>query len=110
MEVIAVVNSKMEDLFCIESLGAELDQSNSRNSICVNSMMDPVLLTDSRVLENMLNDERTVTKHDYCSSVQGHIAPHMRKIVTEWMLDVCEGFRRIAHWIYIRSQWEYCKN
>merc|ERR1712129_666092 len=53
-------------------------------------MVDQVILTDSRVLENMLKEESLVTKKDYCSNVQSHIAPHMRKIVTDWMLEVCE--------------------
>eukprot|EP00092_Neocalanus_flemingeri_P053700 GFUD01063187.1.p1 GENE.GFUD01063187.1~~GFUD01063187.1.p1 ORF type:complete len:229 (+),score=71.73 GFUD01063187.1:3-689(+) len=78
----------MDSLFCIESLENHLDIESL--AINVPSTIDQVILKDSRVLENMLNDERTVTKHDYCSSVQSHIAPHMRKIVTDWMLEVCE--------------------
>merc|ERR1712129_528280 len=59
-------------------------------TIDVPAMVDQVILTDSRVLENMLNGENLVTKQDYCSKVQSHIAPHMRKIVTDWMLELCE--------------------
>merc|ERR1712129_638197 len=59
-------------------------------TIDVPAMVDQVILTDSRVLENMLNEESLVTKQDYCSKVQSHVAPHMRKIVTDWMLEVCE--------------------
>ena len=80
----------MENFYCIESLENDIDMDDLVINIEVPSMLDPALLTDSRVLENMLNDELTVTKQDYCSSVQSHIAPHMRKIVTDWMLEVCE--------------------
>ena len=59
-------------------------------SIEVQPMLDQVILCDKRVLENMLNDEQTAIKKDYCSSIQSPIAPHMRKIVTDWMLEVCE--------------------
>ena len=59
-------------------------------SISVPAMLDQVILNDIRVLKNMLNEESLVTKQDYCSSVQSQIAPHMRKTVTNWMLEVCE--------------------
>merc|ERR1712129_51137 len=59
-------------------------------TIDVPAMLDQVILTDSRVLENMLNEESQTIKQDYCSKVQSHIAPHMRKIVTDWMLEVCD--------------------
>merc|ERR1711862_1039674 len=51
---------------------------------------DPVIANDKRVLENMLNAENDVKIEDYCSHLESHIAPHMRKIVTDWMLEVCE--------------------
>merc|ERR1712129_567783 len=59
-------------------------------TIDVPAMLDQVILNDSRVLENMLNEESLVTKQDYCSKVQSQIAPNMRKAVTDWMLEVCE--------------------
>merc|ERR1711862_1060624 len=51
---------------------------------------DPVIANDKRVLENMLNAENDVTVYDYCANKDSKIAPHMRKIVTDWMLEVCE--------------------
>lgn len=52
---------------------------------------DPVLLKDSRVLDNLLNsEERHVPSASYFDCVQPDLKPHMRKIVTEWMLEVCE--------------------
>ena len=80
----------MDDLFCIESMENHIDFNSVRTRIDVPATVDEVILNDSRVLENMLNDELAVTKQDYCSSVQSHIAPHMRKIVTDWMLEVCQ--------------------
>ena len=76
----------MDNLQCY----GNYDLLDDKIFIDIESYEDQVILTDSRVLENMLNDELTVTKQDYCSSVQSHIAPHMRKIVTDWMLEVCE--------------------
>ena len=55
--------------------------------------MDPVLTGDPRVLVHMLQEESYTMKQisDYCSSsVQPELKPHMRKIVTDWMLEVCE--------------------
>ena len=53
-------------------------------------MVDTVLLKDHRVLNNMLAEEKDRRVVDYCSSIQTEIAAHMRKIVTDWMLEVCE--------------------
>ena len=76
----------MENLHCFEIY----DFVDNQRLMEVQAYEDHVILQDNRVLENMLNDELAVTKQDYCSSVQSHIAPHMRKIVTDWMLEVCE--------------------
>ena len=56
----------------------------------VRSNVDKVLVKDTRVLHNMLAGEKTMRIEDYCHSVQTEIAPHMRKIVVDWMLEVCE--------------------
>merc|ERR1719233_775368 len=58
--------------------------------IDVPSNIDPVISQDSRVLENMLNAEKEVSVEDYCARKESNLAPHMRKIVTDWMLEVCE--------------------
>ena len=81
-----LVTTSMDSLQCHE-LYRHKDMDRF---IQVKSYEDPVIMTDSRVLENMLNDERTDVKLDYCSIVQSHIAPHMRKTVTDWMLEVIE--------------------
>jgi hypothetical protein len=56
----------------------------------VKSLEDRVLLEDERVRMNMLLDEKKVNKIDYCASFQTEIKPHMRKIVVDWMLEVCQ--------------------
>merc|ERR1712088_218197 len=54
-------------------------------------MVDKNLVKDQRVLENMLSSEEEHRVLDYCGTgVQREVAPHMRKIVTDWMLEVCE--------------------
>lgn len=67
------------DLFCCE---AQVDFE-------CRAYADPVLLKDSRVLDNLLNsEERHVPSASYFDCVQPDLKPHMRKIVTEWMLEV----------------------
>ncbi|XP_069679168.1 G1/S-specific cyclin-D2-like [Periplaneta americana] len=52
---------------------------------------DPVLLNDERVLQNLLNtEEKYSPSSSYFECVQTDITPQMRKIVAEWMLEVCE--------------------
>jgi len=80
----------MENLFCSEVCDFVTDIEPVKMMIDVEPMLDKVILADNRVLRNMLNDENDVKIEDYCSHVQSHIAPHMRKIVTDWMLEVCE--------------------
>ena len=52
---------------------------------------DRVLVRDHRVRENLLMAESSKKVVDYCGTgVQREVAPHMRKIVTDWMMEVCE--------------------
>lgn len=52
---------------------------------------DPRLLRDSRVLENLLKTEELYTiNSSYFQCVQNDITPDMRKIIVEWMLEICE--------------------
>ncbi|XP_063379902.1 G1/S-specific cyclin-D3 [Cydia fagiglandana] len=51
---------------------------------------DPVLLR-RRVLDNLLRtEERYAVTTNYFGTVQTEITPHMRRLVAEWMLEVCE--------------------
>ena len=52
---------------------------------------DRVLVRDQRVRENLLMAESSKKVVDYCGTgLQREVAPHMRKIVTDWMMEVCE--------------------
>lgn len=79
-------------LLCTEVLYK--DVSNAEDDLGLGglrSLPDPALLTDSRVLENVLNGQQVKTTTDYFTNgIQQQIKPHMRKIVTEWMLEVTE--------------------
>ena len=58
----------------------------------VKAQIDKTLTSDDRVLTNMIkNENRYLPSHpDYFRSVQIEIKPHMRKIVSDWMLEVCQ--------------------
>ncbi|XP_018326730.1 G1/S-specific cyclin-D2-like [Agrilus planipennis] len=52
---------------------------------------DPIIFRDSRVIENLLKDQGFyVPRCNYFDEVQTDIEPFMRKVVTTWMLEVCE--------------------
>ena len=76
-------------LYCEEAalIGVSTD---IESYLQVKSRVDRVLLHDERVLWNMLKREKNVVKVDYCAVVQSEIKPHMRKIVVDWMLEVCQ--------------------
>ncbi|ESO92223.1 hypothetical protein LOTGIDRAFT_190960 [Lottia gigantea] len=70
------------ELMCCESENIQL------------SYEDPVLLNDHRVLQNLLaTEDKYVPNTCYFSCVQKDIKPFMRKMVTQWMLEVCEEQR-----------------
>lgn len=52
---------------------------------------DPVLLKDDRVLHNLLaTEDKYQPSASYFKCVQTDVKPYMRKMVAEWMLEVCE--------------------
>ena len=79
----------MESLYCNETL-IEMnvkDIGPVAMSIDVQPMVDKNLVKDQRVLENMLTSEKEHRVIDYCGTgLQREVAPHMRKIVTDWMM------------------------
>ena len=83
----------MESFICLEEIDQlyNLDIVTHRH-IDTMATEDRVLVRDGRVLANMLAQEASSSSRlvDYCSSIQTEIAAHMRKIVTDWMLEVCE--------------------
>ncbi|XP_066589947.1 G1/S-specific cyclin-D2 [Prorops nasuta] len=68
------------DLLCCETTETEC-----------RAYLDSTLLRDDRVLQNLLkSEERYAPSSSYFECVQRDISPLMRKIVAEWMLEVCE--------------------
>ena len=53
------------------------------------SLPDRALIVDDRILDNVINGSLQQPIVDYFQ-FQPHIKPHMRKIVTDWMLEVTE--------------------
>ena len=77
----------MEDLKCVENIWLT----------DMRSYEDPVLVNDRRILDNILNRQDDncglgpeANTINYFDTVQTEIKPHMRKIVSDWMLEVCE--------------------
>ena len=78
-------------MFCSENFSSEVSPAGRWDcKTCVEAHSDRVLVNDARVLENLLLSEHSVKITDYCHRNQTNIKPHMRKIVTDWMLEVCE--------------------
>merc|ERR1712117_293318 len=71
-------------------MGASSGNTAKMVAPIIESHTDPVLVGDKRVLENILSKEEEFHITDYCGNKDSKIAPHMRKIVTHWMMEVCE--------------------
>merc|ERR1719410_1007438 len=58
----------------------------------VNAQIDATLIKDDRVLLNLIkNESRYLPRYqNYFKTVQVEVKPHMRKIVSDWMLEVCQ--------------------
>ena len=67
----------MADLYCRETCDFVAEINTRQMSIEVQSMLDQNILTDKRVLENMLKDEKSQQKKDYCSNVQTNIRTYI---------------------------------
>ncbi|XP_052124628.1 G1/S-specific cyclin-D2-like [Frankliniella occidentalis] len=96
------------DLLCAEELGSErlcaslgdLQQDLQENQPprhqpqplhSQTAGRDAVIFEDSRVLQNLLDLEAVyVPPCNYFVVVQRDIQPYMRKVVSTWMLEVCE--------------------
>lgn len=74
------------DLLCAERVSPEEAAASPRTA-----RPDPVLLR-RRVLENLLHtEERYTVTSNYFGTVQHELTPPMRRLVAEWMLEVCEN-------------------
>ena len=82
----------MESFICLEEIDEiyNLDVVAHTKRIQTPAKVEKQLLNDKRVLSNMLKSEKQNSINDYCNKIQTEIAPHMRKIVTDWMMEVCE--------------------
>lgn len=80
------------DLICNEILYKDSAEEDDLGLGGLRSLPDPALLTDKRVLENVLvgGQGRQLIVDYFSCNVQRQIKPHMRKIVTDWMLEVTE--------------------
>ena len=91
----------LSELLCSENLGQVQADEYSRHieyNLEVQSSVDMTLLADTRVVANMMADERDCQLTDYCNNgQQPMIKPHMRKIVADWMLEVCEDQQCVPH-------------
>jgi len=87
----------MEDLHCQEVL-REAATPEPRNPyeyvhyslpVVCRAYKDPVILEDLRVFQNMLDiEDFYIAATNYFQNIQSEIRPHMRKLVTDWMMDV----------------------
>ena len=91
----------MDDLFATEPMASEQELNKGTTQKYVipaesRSYEDPALLKDSRVLDNIIERQSSEGNcnldgsGDYFTTVQTEIKPHMRKIVSDWMLEVSE--------------------
>ncbi|XP_054712279.1 LOW QUALITY PROTEIN: G1/S-specific cyclin-D3-like [Uloborus diversus] len=70
---------------------------NNGDMMCPVSKGDPVLNSDPRVLQQLIRVERLngktfrfVNHRCYFKEVQDEVQPYMRRILTKWMMEVCE--------------------
>ena len=77
-----------DDLRCDEVLTQDLNSQDLSQFCC--AYKDGAILNDSRVFQNMLElEDFYLPDSNSYQNIQDEIKIHMRKIVTEWMLDVC---------------------
>ena len=87
--VVAQQLASMDLLICSEVLYKD-HQEDDLGLGGLRSLPDPALITDQRVLDNVLNGHNGSPQFDYFKTVQSQLKPHMRKIVADWMLEVTE--------------------
>ena len=77
---------------CLEALQEVKKTYTYTLPVQVSPTVDTVFVSDPRVIRNMIKDEEIALKllTCYCNTLQSDLEPHMRSIVTDWMLEVCE--------------------
>lgn len=79
----------MAELLCLENDVDLHERPDGQGPVC--SYRDPTIFEDHTVLENLLRcEERHAINPRYFACVQTEIAVNMRRIVGQWMLEVCE--------------------
>jgi len=93
------MNNQVDDfLSCAEIFSvtevksAIIIHQNYPKILQVKASIDKILTDDDRVLPNLIaNEERYLPGNpDYFRFIQDDVKPHMRKIVADWMLEVCQ--------------------
>ncbi|CAB4064452.1 CCND2 [Lepeophtheirus salmonis] len=82
----------MDFLLCDETSEASNTPSPTRDDMGIDgikSYEDPALIGDLRVLRNVLQTSTSSSPVNYIA-FQNEVTTSMRKIVTDWMLEVCE--------------------
>ncbi|XP_026765108.2 G1/S-specific cyclin-D3 [Galleria mellonella] len=78
------------ELLCAERVSPGSSDAPRAAPAPRSAVPDPVLLR-RRVLDNLLaTEERYAVTANYFSTVQTEITSHMRRLVAEWMLEICE--------------------
>ena len=83
-----LLSKQTMDLLCTEVLYKDQDEDDLGLG-GLRSLPDRALIADDRILDNVLNGSQQLPTMNYFQ-LQPQIKPHMRKIVTEWMLEVTE--------------------
>ncbi|KAJ8412201.1 hypothetical protein AAFF_G00144680 [Aldrovandia affinis] len=91
---IPVLHSRME-LMCLEDGRLKSTPVNvlapSNFSTTIRARCDPNLTGDIRTVQNLLAlEKKHWSTHNYFGTTQTDIQPHMRRMLAEWMLQVCE--------------------
>lgn len=75
----------MDDLMCNEGYASLNIQK---------TFLDSNLLSDNRVLDSLMKlEEHYTPSSDYFKIIQKEITPYMRRLVVQWMFEVCEEQR-----------------
>ena len=85
-------------LLCEEYVLSDNSTGSSGSSECEpdqnRAKADLQMTRDPRIVDNMLLLEKSTIPHcDYFATVQTDIKPFMRKLVTIWMLELCDEQR-----------------
>lgn len=90
-QVLSTSSSRVMDLWCDESTVQVMNEEGEVEADCLEAFPDENILQDDRVLERLLLSESRCLPSDPCqvfTMVQTELLPGMRKVLTNWMLEV----------------------